>query len=73
MTNSPLAIARLRNGDVVRVDAVAGVVDVMAKDLVARPAATPDLTAHQSGMERAPFGGFRLSVGAADVGASVVG
>ncbi|HHS89298.1 MAG TPA: phosphogluconate dehydratase, partial [Rhodobacteraceae bacterium] len=37
-------IAKLRNGDTVRVDAVAGMLEVLAEDFAERPATTTDLT-----------------------------
>ncbi len=67
------AIARLRDGDIVRVDAVAGTLDVLEDGFENRPAATADLTAYHSGTGRELFAAFRNSVGAADAGASVFG
>ncbi len=63
-------IARLRDGDVVRVDAVRGELTALT-DLTGRAAETPDLAAHHSGTGRELFAGFRQLVGTADAGASI--
>ncbi len=65
-------LARLRDGDVVRVDALAGTLSVIGVDLDARPAATPDLAANRSGLGRELFECFRRNVGPATDGAAVV-
>ena len=65
-------LARLQDGDVVRVDAVAGTISVIGVDLDARPVATPDLSANRSGIGRELFEAFRRNVGAATDGAAVV-
>jgi phosphogluconate dehydratase len=69
------AIAKIRDGDIVRVDANAGTLEVKvdAAELLARKAATADLDRHHHGLGRELFGLFRRSVGAADTGASVLG
>ncbi len=69
------AIAKIRDGDIVRVDAHAGTLDVKvgADELRAREAARADLAAHHHGLGRELFGLFRRSVGTADTGASVLG
>jgi phosphogluconate dehydratase len=70
------AIGRIRNGDVVRVDAHAGTLEVLvdAAELAARePAAAASLERHHFGVGRELFGLFRRSVGTADRGASVLG
>jgi len=66
------ALARLRSGDVIRVDADAGVLEVKvdpaafaARDLAAPPSSPP-------GYGRELFGHMRRSVGPADAGASVL-
>ncbi len=63
-------IAKLRAGDVIRIDAHAGTIDVVApSDWSARPAALPSLAAHHMGLGRELFGGMRALVGNAEQGA----
>jgi len=66
------ALARLRDGDIVRLDAVAGTLEVMGVDLAARDLATADLDANQHGTGRDLFAAFRAHVGAATEGAALV-
>lgn len=66
-------VARLRDGDVVRVDAVAGVLDVPGVDLTARAPVAADLSASHAGTGRELFAAFRQVVSRADDGASVFG
>jgi len=65
------AIGRVRTGDIVRVDAPAGVLTVKVSDaeLSARDADKPDLTPNRHGVGRDLFGGFRKHVGTAETGA----
>ncbi len=67
------AIAKLRDGDVIRLDAETGLLEVAIDDLElgARQLASADLIANASGMGRELFGVFRNAVGAAESGASV--
>ncbi|HQT45901.1 MAG: phosphogluconate dehydratase [Acidocella sp. 20-63-7] len=67
------AIARIQDGDIVRVDAVAGTLDVLVAPQVwaARPLATADLTASHEGVGRELFTVFRQAVSRADAGASI--
>ncbi len=67
------AIAKLRDGDVVRVDAEKGDLNILTDGVLDRPAATADLTANQFGMGRELFATFRGSVGSADTGATIFG
>jgi phosphogluconate dehydratase len=69
------SIGRIRTGDIVRVDAQAGVLEVKVDDatLRAREAAVANVRAHHAGVGRELFDLFRRAVGAADVGASVFG
>ncbi len=65
---------KIRDGDIIRVDAVAGTLDVKVDEatLAARTVATsPTLAAHHSGLGRELFALFRERVGSADTGASV--
>ena len=64
-------LARLQDGDVIRLDAVAGTLEVKA-DLSARAPAQPDLSANGIGIGRELFEPFRRSVGTAETGAAVV-
>ncbi len=66
-------IARLRDGDRVRLDAVAGRLEALVEpaDWAARDAVTADLSENQHGLGRELFAAFRGVVGAADQGAAV--
>ena len=68
-------IARIADGDMVRLDAEAGTLEVLvdAAILAARPAVRPDLSANEFGMGRELFAGFRRLAGAADQGAMAFG
>jgi phosphogluconate dehydratase len=65
-------LARLRDGDLIRLDATAGTLTVLAADFDSRPAVTADLAANGFGIGRELFEPFRRMVGAADTGAGVV-
>jgi phosphogluconate dehydratase len=69
------AIARIRDGDIVRVDAVAGRLEVLvdAAAWAARQPAEADLAASHAGVGRELFGVFRANVGRADQGAAIFG
>jgi phosphogluconate dehydratase len=64
-------IAKLRDGDMVRVDAEAGTLEVLVEDFEDRPLATADLDSYQHGAGRELFAAFRNSVGPATTGASI--
>jgi phosphogluconate dehydratase len=68
-------IARLRDGDPVRLDTIAGTLAVLVDEAEwnARAPATADLDAHHSGLGRELFARFRDVVGPADGGASIFG
>ncbi|MCB1369062.1 MAG: phosphogluconate dehydratase [Rhodobacteraceae bacterium] len=66
-------IARLKDGDLVRLDAVAGTLEVLDEAVLARPAAAADLSGNEAGSGRELFALFRRNVGAAETGASVFG
>jgi len=68
-------IAKIRDGDMIRVDAVTGELTVLVDDaeFSARSAAQQDLTDHQAGVGRDLFAAFRANVGTADTGAHVFG
>jgi phosphogluconate dehydratase len=65
-------IAKLRDGDPVRVDARAGIIEVLAADVAARAPAAPDLSANTHGVGREMFEIFRQTAGPAAEGAGVV-
>ena len=68
-------IAKLRDGDVVRLDAVNGTLNALvdSAEWDARPAETADLSLNQFGMGTELFANFRAIVSGADTGASVLG
>ncbi len=65
-------LARLRDGDLVRLDAVAGTLTVLAPDFDARTPVVADLSANEHGIGRELFAAFRRHVGSADTGAALV-
>ena len=67
------ALARIRDGDVIRLDAAAGRLEVHmpAADLAARAPLSPDLAANQHGMGRELFRMFRANAMPAELGAGV--
>ncbi len=65
-------LARVQDGDLVRVDATAGTLDVLEADFDARDAASPDLSANETGMGRELFAVFRNNCGLAQDGASAI-
>jgi phosphogluconate dehydratase len=65
-------LARLRDGDVIRLDANAGTLQVLAPDFETRPPATPDLSANTHGLGRELFEVFRRNTGPATTGAATV-
>ncbi len=65
-------LARLRDGDLVRVDAAAGRLEVLGVELDTREPVVPDLSANEFGLGREMFASFRASVGASTEGAAVV-
>ncbi len=68
-------IAKIRDGDMVRVDAVTGELTVLVDEAEfnARQPAKQDLSTHQTGVGRDLFAAFRAAVGTADAGAHVFG
>jgi phosphogluconate dehydratase len=65
-------LARLRDGDLVRLDAVAGRLDVLTEGFEARAPVSVDLSANAQGVGRELFEIFRRNVGPATSGAGVV-
>jgi len=65
-------LARLRDGDIVRLDAVNGTLTALVPDFDARAPLVVDLSANEHGIGRELFAVFRRGVGAADTGAALV-
>ena len=65
-------LARLHDGDILRLDATSGTLTCLAPDFAARDPVVADLSANRHGIGRELFDAFRRTVGAADTGASVV-
>jgi phosphogluconate dehydratase len=67
-------IGKLRDGDMIRLDAANGRLDVLieALELDARLPVTADLSSQHSGMGRELFGLFRQAASSADLGAGVL-
>ncbi len=65
-------IGQLQDGDIIRVDAKNGTLDVLTEGVSARPHAQPDLTANSHGVGRELFEIFRQTAGPATAGAGVV-
>ena len=65
-------IAKLRDGDVVRVDAHAGVLEIVTEGVLAREPVQADLAGNEHGQGRELFANFRRLVQSADTGASCV-
>ncbi|MEO8668047.1 MAG: phosphogluconate dehydratase [Bauldia sp.] len=65
-------IARVRDGDLIRLDAPAGTLTVLAADFATREPETLDLSANQVGMGRDMFRLFRANAMPAEMGAGVL-
>ncbi|MBX4998126.1 phosphogluconate dehydratase [Rhizobium lentis] len=67
-------IARIRDGDIIRLDAIKGTLEVLvdAADMAEREPVTVNLSDNEFGMGRELFAPFRRAVGASDQGASVL-
>ncbi|MGV8938461.1 MAG: phosphogluconate dehydratase [Allorhizobium sp.] len=67
-------IAKIREGDMIRLDAVTGTLEVLvsASEFAARPAVIADISANEFGMGRELFAPLRRVAGPADQGASVL-
>jgi phosphogluconate dehydratase len=68
-------ISKLRDGDLLRLDAEAGTLDFLGdeREFFSRTPASEDLRDQHHGMGRELFAGFRRLVSAADRGATVFG
>ena len=69
-TGGPLA--RLRDGDLVRMDAVAGTLDCLSLDFAERAPVSHDQAASSEGMGRELFAAFRAHAAPVDEGAGIV-
>ena len=65
-------LARIQDGDIIRVDAVKGTLEVLTNGALDRAPATPDLSHNGNGVGRELFEVFRQNVGSADTGAGVI-
>ncbi|WP_431321434.1 phosphogluconate dehydratase [Rhizobium sp. YTU87027] len=67
-------IARIKDGDIIRLDAIAGTLEVLvdAADLAERESVVVDLSENEFGLGRDLFAPFRRAVGPSDRGASVL-
>ena len=65
-------LARLRDGDVVRLDAVQGTLSVLAADFESRTPIEADLSDNAHGIGRDLFAAFRRNVGPATEGATAI-
>jgi phosphogluconate dehydratase len=67
-------IAKIKDGDMIRIDAVNGTVEVLVDkaEFDARQPVVADLSDNEYGMGRELFAPFRLAAGTADTGASVL-
>ena len=63
---------RVRDGDLIRVDAVTGQIDCLEDGFADRDAVTADLSKNGHGVGRELFAAFRANVGLAETGAGVV-
>jgi phosphogluconate dehydratase len=69
-TGGPLA--RLRDGDIVRLDAVAGTLTALVPEFDSRTPVTADLSANEFGIGRELFAAFRRGVSSCDTGGALV-
>ncbi|XWN33130.1 MAG: phosphogluconate dehydratase [Devosia sp.] len=67
-------IAKLIDGDMVRLDAAAGTLKVLVDEatFAARTPAAPDLSHNHEGIGRELFGAFRMGVGSSETGAATI-
>ncbi len=67
------AIAKIKNGDVIRIDATKGTLEILVDETEfnARPLATKDMLSNEQGTGRELFAAFRSLAGRADQGASI--
>ena len=65
-------LARLCDGDIVRLDAINGTLTVLSEDFENRTPVVADLSANEFGIGRELFAAFRRNVGAATEGAAAI-
>tara|TARA_R110002072_G_scaffold27730_2_gene89964 strand:+ start:13675 stop:15474 length:1800 start_codon:yes stop_codon:yes gene_type:complete len=65
-------IARIADGDILRVDAHDGRLDIVTEGVMDRPLVTADLSGNEYGQGRELFANFRALVRSADTGASCI-
>jgi phosphogluconate dehydratase len=65
-------LARLQDGDVVRLDATNGTLSVLAADFESRHPVVADLSANEFGIGRELFAAFRRNVGSSTEGATAI-
>jgi phosphogluconate dehydratase len=65
-------LARLRDGDILRLDAVAGTLTALVPDFDQREPLMADLSANEHGIGRELFAAFRRHAGTADTGGALV-
>ncbi|WP_299146980.1 phosphogluconate dehydratase [uncultured Tateyamaria sp.] len=66
-------IAQVQDGDIIRIDAEAGVLDILTEGVLQRAHVTADLSDHHWGTGRDLFAAFRNTIGSANTGATVFG
>ncbi|MEX0285352.1 MAG: dihydroxy-acid dehydratase, partial [Paracoccaceae bacterium] len=66
-------IAKLRDGDVLRVDATTGTLEILTEGVLDRDPVTIDLSANETGTGRQLFSVFRNNASAATAGAAIFG
>jgi len=66
------ALAKLRDGDIIRLDATAGTLTVLADNFDSRAPVVADLSGNRYGIGRELFEAFRSHVGPAETGGGVV-
>jgi phosphogluconate dehydratase len=66
-------IARIRDGDIIRLDTETSELTLKVADLAARRSERPDIGDHEAGCGRELVAGFRATVGGAERGAASFG
>jgi phosphogluconate dehydratase len=65
-------VGKLQDGDIIRLDATKGTLEVLTKGVADRESVRPDLGDNGHGVGRELFAMFRQTVGGCDTGAAVV-
>jgi phosphogluconate dehydratase len=65
-------LARVQDGDLIRLDAVSGTLEVLTPGFEGRTPVVADLSANEFGIGRELFAAFRRNVGTADTGSALV-